>query len=126
MSDQDPKPTVPTKVNEPGEQGVLTRRDELTAVAAPPRTAATEEPGYGVDFILSPFIGTCYLQLRPDDPPFVKVGEHVSAGGTVCFIESGILFNEVKAKFDCHIKEVVVADQQAVEFGTVLFKVYPG
>jgi biotin carboxyl carrier protein len=123
MSDQDPKPPVTPMVNEPNEQGVPTRRDER-AIAAAQRTAATEEPGYGVDTITSPFVGTCYLQPRPGEPPFVKVGDLVEPGRTLCFIESGILFNEVKATFACQIKEVVVTDQQTVGYGTALFRVY--
>ncbi|MFO7566959.1 MAG: acetyl-CoA carboxylase biotin carboxyl carrier protein [Enhygromyxa sp.] len=127
---------------ETGDQRILMRRGDATAtvalpVAAPapaptpltPAPAANsaprpepEEPELS-DFITSPFVGTFYTQPRPDAPTFVKVGETVSAGQTVCIVEAMKLFNEIEAEFGCIIEEVLVANQQPVEFGTKLFRV---
>lgn len=126
MSDQDPKPPVTPKVNEPNEQGVLTRRDDRTTVAAAPRTGETQEPNEARSayYIVSPFIGTCYLQVRPGEPPLVEVGDFVRAGRTVCLIESMLLYNEIEAELDCVIEEVLISNGQPVEYGTRLFRVY--
>jgi acetyl-CoA carboxylase biotin carboxyl carrier protein len=75
------------------------------------------------DFITSPFVGTFYTSPRPDTPVFVKVGDTVSAGTTVCIVEAMKLFNEIEAEFGCVIEEVLVANQSPVEFGTKLFRV---
>lgn len=120
MPDQDPKPPVTPKVSAPGEP---------RAVAAAPMTAERTEPDhsadYSADYIVSPFVGTFYLQARPTDPPFVKVGDVVRAGQTVCIIEAMKLFNEVESDLDCVINEILVMNQQPVEFGTKLFRVRP-
>jgi acetyl-CoA carboxylase biotin carboxyl carrier protein len=124
MSDQDPEPPVTSKLNEPNEQAVLTRLDDGTTIAAATRTGETQEPHESEgETIISPFVGTCYLQPRPGEPPFVKVGDVVKVGRTVCVIESMILFNEVEAEFDCVIEEVLVSNGQPVEYGTKLFRV---
>ena len=130
---------------ETGEQRILMRRGDLTttmaaapvavapahapapmAVAAPALApGATPEAEHldEADYITSPFVGTFYLAPRPDAPAFVKVGGTVSAGTTVCIVEAMKLFNEIEAEFGCIIEEILVANQQPVEFGTKLFKV---
>ncbi|MCK6523793.1 acetyl-CoA carboxylase, biotin carboxyl carrier protein [Myxococcota bacterium] len=116
MPDQDPKPPVTPKVSAPGEP---------RAVAAAPMTAERPEPDYSADYTVSPFVGNVYLQARPTDPPFVKVGDIVRAGQTVCVIEAMKLFNEVESDLDCVIDEILVTNGQYVEFGTKLFRVRP-
>lgn len=92
-------------------------------VPAAPREPAPSTAPAGGDFITSPFVGTFYTSPRPDTPTFVKVGETVSAGQTVCIVEAMKLFNEIEAEFGCVIEEVLVANQSPVEFGTKLFRV---
>lgn len=75
------------------------------------------------DYITSPFVGTFYSRPRPSEPAFVQVGGTVSAGQTVCIVEAMKLFNEIEAEFGCIIEEMLVQDQQPVEFGTKLFRV---
>lgn len=94
--------------------------------AAPPPSHADTGAAAGLDdsdFITSPFVGTFYTAPRPDTPQFVKVGDTVSAGTTVCIVEAMKLFNEIEAEFGCVIEELLVANQQPVEFGTKLFRV---
>ena len=73
--------------------------------------------------INSPMVGTFYQAPSPDSPPYVKVGDKVKAGQTVCIVEAMKIMNEIQAEFDCEILEVLVEDGQAVEFDTPLFKV---
>jgi acetyl-CoA carboxylase biotin carboxyl carrier protein len=128
---------------ETGDQRILMRRGgDPTTIAAPfvapaPAPTATaplpaahqahrSEPAVEPEvseYITSPFVGTFYTQPRPDSPTFVKVGETVSAGRTVCIVEAMKLFNEIEAEFGCIIEEVLMANQQPVEFGTKLFRV---
>lgn len=98
----------------------------VATAVAPASVPATSPPAMvdeDQDFITSPFVGTFYTSPRPDAPQFVKVGETVSAGTTVCIVEAMKLFNEIEAEFGCVIEEVLVANQQPVEFGTKLFRV---
>jgi acetyl-CoA carboxylase biotin carboxyl carrier protein len=129
---------------ETGDQRILMRRGDLTnagamplaasvpsAMPVAPMPAANQAPRDGgppaehddSEFITSPFVGTFYTQPRPDAPFFVNVGDTVSAGRTVCIVEAMKLFNEIEAEFGCVIEEVLVANQQPVEFGTKLFRV---
>jgi acetyl-CoA carboxylase biotin carboxyl carrier protein len=90
-----------------------TSRESLPTAAAPAEGS----------YITSPFVGTFYTSPRPDTPLFVKIGDTVSAGTTVCIVEAMKLFNEIEAEFGCVIEEVLVANQSPVEFGTKLFRV---
>ncbi len=91
------------------------------AAEAPAAAAApAEEEG---DFITSPFVGTFYTKPRPDADPFIKVGDKVQVGDTVCIVEAMKLFNEIEADFAAEIVEVLVENSTPVEFGAKLFKV---
>ena len=76
--------------------------------------------------IKSPMVGTFYRAASPDKPPFVKVGDVVSPGNTVCVIEAMKLFNEIESELAGRIVKVLVEDQQPVEYDQVLFLVEPG
>jgi acetyl-CoA carboxylase biotin carboxyl carrier protein len=71
--------------------------------------------------ITSPLVGTFYRSASPDSAPFVQVGSKVTEDTTVCIIEAMKVMNEVKAEKSGIIKEILVDNAQAVEFGQVLF-----
>ncbi len=75
------------------------------------------------DFITSPMVGTFYQAPSPSSPAYVKTGDKVRQGQTVCIVEAMKIMNEIQAEFDCEILEILVQDGQAVEFGTPLFRV---
>ena len=75
------------------------------------------------ELITSPMVGTFYQAPSPDSPPYVKVGDKVKKGQTLCIIEAMKIMNELEAEFDCEILEVLVEDGQPVEFDTPLFRV---
>ena len=74
-------------------------------------------------FITSPIVGTFYSAPSPDAPAFVKVGEVVKNGQTVCIMEAMKLMNEIQSEFDCEIEAVLVSNEQKVEYGQPLFRV---
>lgn len=74
-------------------------------------------------FITSNMIGTFYSKPSPEEESFVKVGDKVSKGDTVCVIESMKLINELRSPYNCEILEVLVDDEDIIEFGQKLFKV---
>lgn len=92
--------------------------------------SATVEPNEADDTskyieIKSPIIGTLYRKPSPDKPVFVKVGDTIEAGDTVCIIEAMKLFNEVESEVSGKIVKVLIEDSSPVEFDQPLFLIDP-
>lgn len=75
------------------------------------------------NFVSSPMVGTYYSSPSPDKPPFVKVGDQVTASTVVCIIEAMKVLNEVKAGIAGTVAEMLVDNAQPVEFGTRLLRI---
>lgn len=75
--------------------------------------------------IKSPIVGTFYRSASPDKPAYVKVGDKVSKGQTVCIVEAMKLFNEIESEVSGTIVKVMVEDAQPVEYDQVLYLVEP-
>lgn len=71
----------------------------------------------------TPLVGTVYLAPQSDAAPYVVVGDHVSAGDTICIVESMKMFNEIAADCNGTIEEICVGNAQIVEYGQVLFRI---
>ncbi len=97
--------------------------------AAPPPVASpspeADRPTKTFHTIKSPTPGTFYVRPKPDAEPFVRVGSRVTPTTVVCLIEAMKIFNEIQAECAGVITEVLVENQQPVEYGQVLFKVDP-
>jgi len=76
--------------------------------------------------IISPIVGTCYSSPSPNADSFVKVGSKVEEDTVVCIIEAMKVMNEIKSGVSGTIKEILVNDGSAVEYGQPLFLVEPG
>ncbi|MEA3466495.1 MAG: acetyl-CoA carboxylase biotin carboxyl carrier protein [Thermodesulfobacteriota bacterium] len=75
------------------------------------------------DTVSSPMVGTFYAAPSPESDPYVKVGDVVEAGQTLCIVEAMKMMNEIEADFKCKIIEFVKSNAQPVEFGDALFLV---
>jgi acetyl-CoA carboxylase biotin carboxyl carrier protein len=75
--------------------------------------------------IKSPMVGTFYSKPSPDKPDFVSVGSKVTATTVVCKLEAMKIFNDLTADLSGTVAEVCVKNAQAVDYGTVLFRVEP-
>jgi acetyl-CoA carboxylase biotin carboxyl carrier protein len=75
------------------------------------------------DVINSPMVGTFYSSPSPESPAFVKVGDVVKKGKTLCILEAMKIMNEVEAEFDCKIVEILVTDGSPVEYDMPIFVV---
>lgn len=73
--------------------------------------------------LTSPMVGTFYEAPSPGATPFVKVGQCLKKGDTICIIEAMKIMNEIEAEYDCKIISRLVDNGQPVEFGTDLFVV---
>jgi acetyl-CoA carboxylase biotin carboxyl carrier protein len=103
-----------------------------TPADAPPAVAPTEAPSVaaegGADHLVevtAPIVGTFYAAPSPDAPPFVKVGDRVEAGAVLCIIEAMKLMNEIEAEVGGVVREILVRNEEPVEYGQVLFRLEP-
>ena len=87
-----------------------------TLAAAPP-SAVPERKG---DMIKSPMVGTAYLQAKPGDPAFAKVGDTVHEGQTLLIVEAMKTMNPIAAPRAGVVAEVLITDGQPIEFGQPL------
>ena len=73
--------------------------------------------------ITSPMVGTFYTKPSPTEQAFVKVGDKIKKGDTLCIIEAMKLMNEIESEFDGEIVEILVSDEEMVDYGKPLFKI---
>ncbi|MBM4253760.1 MAG: acetyl-CoA carboxylase biotin carboxyl carrier protein [Deltaproteobacteria bacterium] len=83
--------------------------------------AAKPAPVISGRLLKSPFVGTFYRSPSPGSDAFVDIGKRVKKGDTLCIIEAMKLMNEIEAEFDGVIKEILVDNEQPVEFDQPLF-----
>ncbi len=110
--------------NPPPAPPVMSAMPPMAMAAAPaaaPQTAPAAAPAADTGkSIKSPIVGTFYSAPSPTKPPFVKVGDKVSEGDTVCIVESMKVMNEIQADISGTVKSIAVKDGEAVEFGQPL------
>ncbi len=100
--------------------------EALPASAAPtlePAAAPAEDEN--VHAISSPIVGTFYRAPNPDADPYVKVGDFVEPGQTLCIVEAMKLMNEIESDISGTIVRVLPENAQPVEYGENLFLVRP-
>jgi len=91
------------------------------AAGAAPGAAPAEPAAPQGHIVTSPMVGTFYRAPSPGAESFVQVGDTVKEGQTICIIEAMKLLNEIEADKSGVIKEVLVDNGQAVEYGQPLF-----
>jgi len=95
----------------------------MAAAAAPAAGGApaeTARPANVTEF-KSPLVGTFYRSAKPDSDPFVNVGDEIGTEKVICIIEAMKVMNEIKAEMTGIVREVLVKNGQAVEFGEPMF-----
>ena len=97
-------------------------------VAAAPEPAAaapsdSDDPAALPGAVVSPMVGTAYLAPEPGAPEFVKVGDTVSEGQTLCIVEAMKTMNQIPAPKSGTVKRILVEDGAPVEFGAPLMVV---
>lgn len=91
-------------------------------VAAPAAPAPVSEEDYAKlpGCVKSPMVGVVYLSSDPNSPDYVKVGDSVNVGDTVCLIEAMKTFNPVKAHIAGKVTKILVSGGDPVEYGEPL------
>jgi acetyl-CoA carboxylase biotin carboxyl carrier protein len=73
------------------------------------------------EIVKSPIVGTFYEAPSPDDEVFVKVGDQVQKGQTLCIVEAMKIMNEIESEHSGEVKKILVENGEAVEFDQPLF-----
>jgi acetyl-CoA carboxylase biotin carboxyl carrier protein len=84
--------------------------------AAPAKKKATEAAKPSGHVVKSPMVGTFYLAPSPDADPFIRVGQKVKVGDTLCLIEAMKMFNKIKADKAGKVVDILANDASPVEF----------
>jgi acetyl-CoA carboxylase biotin carboxyl carrier protein len=79
----------------------------------------------GLVEVVAPIVGTFYSSPSPEAPAYVKVGDRVKTGSVMCIIEAMKLMNEIEAEVAGVVREVLVENEDPVEYGQVLFRIEP-
>ena len=87
--------------------------------------AAAAESKAHLSEVTAPIVGTFYSAPSPDAEAYVKVGDRVERGAVLCIIEAMKLMNEIEAETAGTIKEILVRNEEPVEYGQVLFRIDP-
>ncbi|HAR80917.1 MULTISPECIES: acetyl-CoA carboxylase biotin carboxyl carrier protein [Sulfitobacter] len=88
------------------------------AAAAP--AADNSDPADHPGAVVSPMVGTVYMQAEPGAPAFISVGTSVSEGDTLLIVEAMKTMNHIPAPRSGTVKRILVEDGAAVEFGAPL------
>ena len=91
--------------------------------AAPEVAPVAPVPAAEGDVVESPLVGVAYLAAGPDKPAFVSVGDQVKKGQTLMIIEAMKVMNEVPAPKDGLVTEILVQNEEMVEFGKGLVRI---
>jgi len=112
---------------EEGDARVTVRQDLMVPtapqVSVTPVAPPTEQPAVddGTFKLTAPLVGTFYRRPSPEDEPFIRPGDIVEAGTTVCIIEAMKVMNEIKAERTGRLVRALADDGDPVEFSQELF-----
>ena len=82
----------------------------------------TEKSGK-IEFITAPLVGTYYSSPKPEDPPFVSIGDRVEVGQPICIIEAMKIFNDIDCEISGVVEEVLVENGSPVEYGQKIISI---
>ena len=113
-----PQPVVPATTPTVAPQVPTT----TPAAEAASESSVTDSVAEG-DLVESPLVGVAYLAAGPDKPNFVSVGDTVKKGQTLVIIEAMKVMNEIPAPKDGVVTEILVENEEMVEFGKGLVRI---
>lgn len=111
-----------TAVSDGAGQAALSGDAQAAPKAASASSGASEQKEEG-KLVTSPLVGTFYAADAPEKEAFVKVGDSVKKGQVLGIIEAMKLMNEIESEFDGVVEEVLVKNEEVVEYGQPLFRI---
>ena len=109
----------------PAEASALPPAPQIVAAPHVPPGPPGSGEREGFHVITAPIVGTFYRAANPDAEPFVKVGDVVDKGKTLCIVEAMKLMNEIEADISGTVVSIYPQNAQPVEFGEKLFAIQP-
>ena len=116
------------KKNKPLEKELITKRevtregDKASEKVSDLDKKEEVEANKNIKTLRTPILGVFYSSKSPDSEPFVKVGDQVKKGDTLCIIEAMKMMNELKAPYDCKVIDCLVNNEDFVEYDQEIFK----
>lgn len=95
-----------------------------TAVTAAPTVSGAAEaaaPKQSGNVVKAPLVGTYYASPSPDAEAFIQVGDTVKKGQVLGIVEAMKLMNEIESEFDGTVAEILVENEQVIEYGQPMF-----
>ena len=115
-----PVPPMPMPVPAPMPAPLAAPASAAPAVAPAPAASAETDYSKHPGSVKSPMVGVVYLSSDPNSPNYVKVGDTVAEGDTVCLIEAMKTYNPVKAHKGGKVSKILVESGDPVEYGEPL------
>ncbi|MEQ1827695.1 MAG: acetyl-CoA carboxylase biotin carboxyl carrier protein [Pirellula sp.] len=110
--------------------GMMPAMSAMAAPQAPVASAPVSAPAVAADadgphiaYIKSPMVGTFYTRPNPTSKNFVEPGSAVQNDTVVCIIEAMKVFNEIPSEVRGKVVQVLVKNEESVDFGKPLFKI---
>lgn len=102
-------------------------KDDISEIAVEKLTTKDndEENFDKLHIVAAPLMGTFYASPNPDSDNFVKVGDIVNKGETLCILEAMKLMNEITSEIKGEIIEILTKNEELVEYNQPLFKIKP-
>ena len=117
-------PVAPTvEVVAPAPQAPVAPVAAAAAVETPVEEASAPAQAAEGEVVESPLVGVAYLSPSPEKPAFVSVGDTVKKGQTLLIVEAMKVMNEVPAPKDGVITEILVANEEVVDYGKGLVRI---
>lgn len=81
------------------------------------------EENVNTHVVSAPLMGTFYSSPNPEERNFVKVGDLIKVGDTLCILEAMKLMNEINSTVSGEVIEILVENEELVEYGQPMFKI---
>lgn len=94
--------------------------ETVTIEEAVKETPLKEEEKKNLIPVVSNMIGLYFSRPNPNEPPFVKVGDTIKEGQTICIIETIKLINKITSEVSGKVAEICIEDGKPVEYGQVI------
>ena len=104
--------------------GTVAAAQETGNAVANTGAAAKTAPINSDKIVVSPLVGTFYSSSSPEAESFVKVGDTVKKGQVLGIVEAMKLMNEIESEYDGVVEEIMVGNEEVVEYGQPLFRIH--
>ena len=113
---------APVVMQVPG-QTMIQTADVTAMEQVTGETSEKKTSGISEKVISCPLVGTFYSSPAPDAEDYVKVGDTVKKGQVIGIVEAMKLMNEIESEYDGIVEEILVKNEETVEYGQPLFRI---